>query len=85
MSQPSVSNPSKHNKEQSNPKNVGTEIDLSDVIPLSMVHIHATPIRKGRTYASRKGKPSKVSTSSSPPMTARNVKTLEPSIALKIP
>ncbi|KAI5403948.1 hypothetical protein KIW84_051189 [Lathyrus oleraceus] len=87
MSQPSVSTPSKHSKEQSNPKNIGAEIDLSDVItdvvPLSIVHVHATSMRKDRTYASRKDNPSKVNTSSFPSMTARNVKTLEPSIAVK--
>ncbi|KAI5447695.1 hypothetical protein KIW84_015232 [Lathyrus oleraceus] len=89
MSQPSVSTPSKHTKEQSNPKNVDTEIDpsdvITDVVPLSMVHVHATPIRKARTSSSRKGKPSKVSTFSSPSMTARNVKTLEPSTVVKKP
>lgn len=61
MSQLFISTPSKHTKEQSNPKNVGTEIDLSDVITnfvsLSMVTSHATPIRKARTSTSRKAKP----------------------------
>lgn len=89
MYQPSVSTPSKHTKEQLNPKNVGTEIDLSDVItdvvPLSIVPVHATPIRKAITSASWKGKPSKVSTSSSSSMTAKNVKTLEPSTVVKKP
>ncbi|XP_050885292.1 uncharacterized mitochondrial protein AtMg00810-like [Lathyrus oleraceus] len=89
MSQPSVSTPSKHSKENSNPKNIGAEIDLSDVItdviPLSIVLVHATPMRKARTSAYRKGKPSKVSTSSFPSMTARNVKTLRPSTAVKKP
>ncbi|KAI5390071.1 hypothetical protein KIW84_075409 [Lathyrus oleraceus] len=42
-------------------------------------------MRKARTSASRKGKPTKVSTSSSPSMTARNVRTLEPSIVVKKP
>ncbi|XP_050909774.1 uncharacterized protein LOC127123616 [Lathyrus oleraceus] len=83
MSQPSLSTSSKHTKEQSNHKNVGTEIDLSDVItdviPLSMFHVHA------RTSTSRKGKSSKVSTSSSPSMTARNIKTLESSTVVKKP
>lgn len=89
MSQPFVSTPRKHTEEQSNPKNIATEINLSDVItdviPLSMVHVHATPIRKARTFVSRKGKPSKVSTFSSPSMTARNVTTLEPYTAIKKP
>lgn len=48
-----------------------------------MVLGHATPIRKLRTPTSRKGNPSKVSTSSSPSMAARNVKILEPSIAVR--
>lgn len=89
MSQPSISTHSKHTKEQSNPKNVGTETDLSDVItdvvPLSIILVHATPIRKAKTSTSRKGKPSKVSTSSSPSRTAKNVKTLEPSTTVKKP
>ncbi|KAI5429852.1 hypothetical protein KIW84_034438 [Lathyrus oleraceus] len=63
MSQPSVSTPSKHSKEQSNPKNIGVEIDLSnfitDVVPLSIVTVHANTMRKASTSASRKGKPSK--------------------------
>ncbi|XP_050890918.1 uncharacterized protein LOC127096383 [Lathyrus oleraceus] len=42
-------------------------------------------MRKARTSALRKGKPSKVSTYSSPSMTARNVKTLEPSTTVKKP
>ena len=62
MYQPSISTPNNHTKEQSNPKTVGIEIDLSDVItdvvPLSMVLGHATPIRKVGSCASRKGKPS---------------------------
>ncbi|XP_050908497.1 uncharacterized protein LOC127122156 [Lathyrus oleraceus] len=89
MSQPSILTPRKHTKEQSNPKNVGTEIDLfdviTDVVPLLMVPGHATPIKKTITYASRKDKPSKVSTSSSPSMAARNVKILEPSTVVKKP
>ncbi|XP_050876887.1 uncharacterized protein LOC127080617 [Lathyrus oleraceus] len=89
MSQPSISTPSNHTKEQSNPKNVGIEIYLSDVItdvvPFAMVLGHATPIRKARSYASRKSKPSKVSTYFSPSMAARNVKILEPSTAIKKP
>lgn len=52
MYQPSVSNPIKHTKEQSNPKNIDTEIDLSDVItdvvPLIVVHVHETPTRKAK-------------------------------------
>ncbi|XP_050896340.1 uncharacterized protein LOC127103096 [Lathyrus oleraceus] len=87
MSQPSVLTPNKHTKEQSNPKNVDTEVNLfdviTDVVPLSIVPVHATPIRKDRTSASRKGNPSKVSTSSSPSMTTKKVKTLEPSTAVK--
>ncbi|KAI5408155.1 hypothetical protein KIW84_054117 [Lathyrus oleraceus] len=67
MSQSSVSTPSKHSKEKSNPKNLGTEIDLYDVItnvvPLSIFPVHTTPMRKVRTLSSRKGKPSKSMTS----------------------
>ncbi|XP_050909888.1 uncharacterized protein LOC127123731 [Lathyrus oleraceus] len=50
-----------------------------------MVLGHVTPIRNARTSASRKGKPFKVSTSSSPSMTARNVKIVEPSTTVKKP
>lgn len=89
MYQAFVSTPRKHSKEQSNPKIFGVEIDLSNVItdgvPLSIVPIHATPMRKARTSASTKDKPSKVITFSSPSMTARNVKTLEPSTTIKKP
>ncbi|XP_050919038.1 uncharacterized protein LOC127136534 [Lathyrus oleraceus] len=42
-------------------------------------------MRNPKTSASRKGKPSKVSTSSPPSMTARNVKTLELSTIVKKP
>lgn len=89
MYQPYVSTPNKHTKEQSNPRNIGTDVDYSevitDVVPLSMVPGHATPIRKPRTSASRKGKPSKVSASSSPYMVASDVRSLEPSTAVKKP
>lgn len=82
MSQPYVSTMSKHFKEQSNPKNIFTEIDLSDVIidvaPLLIVPVHAIPMRKARTSYSRKGKPSKVSTPSTPSMTTRNMNAPEP-------
>lgn len=78
MSQPSVSTPSKHSKEQSNPRSVCTDVDhfevITDVVPLSMVPGHATPIRKPITTASRKGNPFKLSTSSSPSMTASDVR-----------
>lgn len=71
MSQSYVSTPSKHLKEQSNPKNIGTEINpsyvITDVVPFSTVLVHATPMRKDITSSSRKGKPSKVSTFSTPP------------------
>lgn len=64
-------------------------MDLSDVItnvtPLSIVPVYATPIRKAKTSSLRKGKPSKVSTSSSPSMTTKNIKTFEPSTAVKKP
>ncbi|XP_050876108.1 uncharacterized protein LOC127079783 [Lathyrus oleraceus] len=87
MSQPCVSIMSKHSKEQSNPKNIGTKIDLSnvitDVVPLSIVPVHATPMRKAKTSSSRKGKPSKVSTSSTPSMIARNMNAPEPPTMLK--
>ncbi|KAI5439531.1 hypothetical protein KIW84_025073 [Lathyrus oleraceus] len=89
MSQPSVSTSGKLTKEQSNPKNVGTDIDLfevtTDVNPLSMVHGHATPIKRLRTSSLRKGKPFKVSTSSSPCMNASNEKILEPFTTVKKP
>ncbi|XP_050920169.1 uncharacterized protein LOC127137791 [Lathyrus oleraceus] len=88
MSQPYVSTMSKHSKEQSNLKSIGAEKDLSDVItdvvPLSIIPVHANPMRKVRT-SSRKGKPSKVSTFSSPSMTARNVNAPEPPIVVKKP
>ncbi|XP_050886712.1 uncharacterized protein LOC127091990 [Lathyrus oleraceus] len=89
MYQPSAFTPIKHTKKQSNPKNIDTEINLSDVItddiPLVVVPGHATPIRKARKSSSRKGNPSKVSSSYSPSMAARNVKILEPSTAVKKP
>lgn len=87
MSQPSISTQSKHSKEQSNPKIIGTKIDLSDVItdvvPLSIDHVHATPTRKSRTSSSRKGKPSKVSTSFTPSMTTRNMNDPKPPTVVK--
>ncbi|KAI5389640.1 hypothetical protein KIW84_075075 [Lathyrus oleraceus] len=58
---------------------------LLDVAPLSMVHGHATPIRKSKTSSLRKGKLSKVSTSSSPSMAASNEKILEASTDIKKP
>ncbi|XP_050916171.1 uncharacterized protein LOC127131285 [Lathyrus oleraceus] len=58
---------------------------ITDFVPLSLVPSHGTPIRKPRTSASRKGKPSKVSTSSSRSMAASNVKILEPSTIIKKP
>lgn len=89
MYQLSVSTPSKHAKEKLNPKNVDTEIDLSEVVtdvaPLSIALVHATPIRKARISSSWKGKPSKISTSSSPSMNAKNVKTLETTTVVKKP
>lgn len=89
MSQPSVSTSSKHSKKKSNPKNVSIEIDLSDVItdvvPLSIIPVHATPMRKDKTYSSRKGKPYKVSTSSTPSMTSRNMNAPEPPTVVKKP
>lgn len=52
MFKPSVSTPSKHTKEQSNPRSDGTDMNLdeviTDVIPLSMVPGHENPIRKPR-------------------------------------
>ncbi|KAI5419328.1 hypothetical protein KIW84_043479 [Lathyrus oleraceus] len=63
MSQSSASTPGKHTKEHLNPKNIGTDIDLfeviTDFVPSPLVPSHATPIRKPRTHASRKGKPYK--------------------------
>lgn len=89
MSQPSVSTPSKSFKEQANPKNIGIEIGLSnviaDVVPLSIVPIHATPVRKARTSSSRKRNPTKVSTSSTPSITERNMKDPEPPTGVKKP
>ncbi|XP_050897684.1 uncharacterized protein LOC127104541 [Lathyrus oleraceus] len=89
MSQPSISTLRKYFKEQANPKNIGTEIDLSDVItdvvPLSIIFVHATPMRKARTFSSRKGKPSKVSTSSTSTMTAINMNAHEPHTVVKKP
>lgn len=89
MSQPSILTPSKHTKEQSNPKNASTDIDLSevitDVVPLFMLHGHANPIRKPITSASRKGNPSKVNTSSSPSMDSSNEKIIKPHSVIKKP
>ncbi|XP_050919331.1 uncharacterized protein LOC127136859 [Lathyrus oleraceus] len=89
MSQTSISIPSKSSKEKSNPKSIGTEIDLfdviTDVVPLSIVHVHATPMRKARTSSSRKGKPTKVSTSSIPSITARNMNDPKPLTIVKKP
>ncbi|KAI5401186.1 hypothetical protein KIW84_065871 [Lathyrus oleraceus] len=77
MSQPFVSTPSKSSKEKSNPKNIGTEIDLSDVIinvvPFSIVSFLATPMRKAILSSSRKIKPNKVSTSYTPSITTINM------------
>lgn len=89
MSQPSVSMQSKHFKEKSNPKNIGTDIDLFDVItevvPPLIVFMHTTPMRKARTSSSRKGKPSKVSISFTLSMTARNMNDPEPLTIVKKP
>ncbi|XP_050887278.1 uncharacterized protein LOC127092446 [Lathyrus oleraceus] len=82
MSQPFVSTSSKSSKEHANPNTSGTEIDLSnvitDVVPLSIIHVHATPMRKARTSSSRKSKPTKVSTTSTPSITASNMNDPEP-------
>ncbi|XP_050874994.1 uncharacterized protein LOC127078596 [Lathyrus oleraceus] len=82
MSQPFVSTPRKSSKEKENPKNIGIEIDFSDVItddvPLSIVHVHATPMTKARTSSSRENKPTKVSTSSTPSITVINMNDPEP-------
>ncbi|XP_050908139.1 uncharacterized protein LOC127121735 [Lathyrus oleraceus] len=68
---------------------MGAEIDLfdviTDVVPLSIVPVHATPMRKDRTSYSTKGKPSKVSTFSSPSMTSRNSNAPEPPTIVKKP
>ncbi|KAI5386666.1 hypothetical protein KIW84_072988 [Lathyrus oleraceus] len=89
ISQPSVSTPSKSSKEHANPNNSGTVIDLSDVItdvvPLSIVVVHATPVRKARTSSSRKRKPTKVSTSSTPFITVRNMNDPQPSTGVNKP
>lgn len=89
MSLPSVSPPSKRTKEQSNSGSVSNDVDhyevISDVVPLSMVPGHATPLRKPRKIASRKGKSSKVSTSSYPSIAASDVKNIEPSTTIKKP
>ncbi|XP_050914629.1 uncharacterized protein LOC127129504 [Lathyrus oleraceus] len=89
MSQPSVSTPSKSSKEQATPNNIITEIDLSDVIidvvSVSTVLVHATPMRKVRISSSRKSKPTKVSTSSTPSITARNMNDLEPPTGVNKP
>ncbi|KAI5383001.1 hypothetical protein KIW84_070417 [Lathyrus oleraceus] len=64
-----------------NPKSVGTDVDhfevINDVVPLSIFPVHATPIRKPKTAASKKGKPSKVSTISSPSMAVSDVRNLD--------
>ncbi|KAI5415542.1 hypothetical protein KIW84_040822 [Lathyrus oleraceus] len=87
MYQPSVSTPSKRIKEKLNPRSVGTDVDhyevITDVVPISIVLGHANPIRKPKTTASKKGKPSKVSVSSSLYMTAIDVRNFEPSTDVK--
>lgn len=70
-------------------RSVNIDVDLSeviiDVVPISMVLGHETPIRKPRTTSSRKGKPSKVSTSPSSFMAVSDVKNIEPSTFVKKP
>ncbi|KAI5418811.1 hypothetical protein KIW84_043151 [Lathyrus oleraceus] len=89
MSQPFVSTPSNHTKEQSNPRSDSTDVNLAevitDVVPLSMVSGHTNPIREPRKTNSIKGKPSKVITFSSPSMVSHDVKILEPSTVVKKP
>lgn len=93
MSQPSVSTPSRRTKEQSNPRIVCIDVDHSevviDIVPLSIILVHVTPIRKPRTTSSKKDKPSKVRKSSSPfmsvQMAASDVRKFEPSTAIKKP
>ncbi|XP_050920391.1 uncharacterized protein LOC127138028 [Lathyrus oleraceus] len=58
---------------------------ITDVVPLSIVLVHATPMRKAITSSSIKGKPTKVSTSSTPSITARNMNDPEPPIVVKKP
>ncbi|XP_050914791.1 uncharacterized protein LOC127129696 [Lathyrus oleraceus] len=89
MSQSSCSTPSKSSKEQSNPKNIDIEIELfdviNDVVPLSVVPVRATPMRKDRTSCSRKGKPTKVSTYSTPSISAKNMNDPKPPTVVKKP
>ncbi|XP_050878659.1 uncharacterized protein LOC127082464 [Lathyrus oleraceus] len=70
-------------------RSVGIDVDLSeviiDVVPISMVPGHETPIRKPRTTTSRKGKPSKASTSPSSFMVVSDVKNIELSTFVKKP
>lgn len=89
MSQPFVSTPRKSSKEKANPKNIGIEIDFSDVIiddvPLSIVDVHTTPMRKAKASSSRKSKPTKVSTSSTPSITVINMNDPEPPTGVNKP
>lgn len=90
MSQASVSTTSKRTKEKLNPRIVYTNSEvINDVVPLSIVHSHTTPIRNPRKTASKKVKLSKVSkyssSSMSGQMAASDIRNFEPSTTVKKP